>query len=97
MTSKSYSGSITPAVTYCYDALPSSPGVCSGGQAAGYQGRLTKVFTAAAGPIPATSFDIPSYDGAGRPASSQETVGALAAYRFNSYQYNLQDALTSLT
>ena len=86
VSSKTYSDSTTPAVSYTYDD-PLVP--CS-------IGRLTKTAATALGSIPAFTSQTTSYDCLGRPKNSAQTIGTNPPYTFG-YTYNLAGGLLTET
>ena len=90
VTGKSYSGSLTPAVTYCYDGSTAAAG-CSANPAAAYAtGRLTMTTNGN------STTSILGYDPVGRVVQSQQTTGMAQPYSFT-YAYNLLDGIASET
>ena len=87
---KTYARVSTPAVTYCYDALPSSPGTCASSATSGFIGRLTEVYSTA------SETDYLTFDNLGRVKSSKQVTGSLAPGTF-SYTYTPQGTLLSET
>jgi RHS repeat-associated protein len=91
IASKSYTGIVTPDVTYCYDGNPQRN--CSGLGApsgAGLIGHLTLVYSSAS----STAYNL--YDTRGNVLESTQTTGGHAYPPFY-YEYNLGDALTQMT
>lgn len=86
---KTYSDS-TPAVTYCYDALPSSPGVCATVfvVGSGFVDRETEVYSSA------SRTDYLTFDSLGRVKTNQQVTGTLSPFVFN-YTYTPQSALAT--
>jgi RHS repeat-associated protein len=88
-TNKSYSGGVaTPAVTFCYDGLPSA-GICPTSGTAGFVGRLTYAGNSQS----STTYNL--FDAMGRVTASTQSTGA-GTYPF-SYTYALNGALASTT
>ena len=91
VTSKSYSGTTpaTPTVTYCYDALPTSPGTCATSFTAGsgFVDRETEVYSSA------SRTDYLLFDSFGRVKTSQQVTGSVAPGTF-SYTYTPQTLAT---
>jgi hypothetical protein len=88
-TNKSYSGGVaTPAVTFCYDGLPSA-GVCPSSGTPGFKGRLTYASNSQS----STTYNL--FDAMGRVTASTQGTGT-GTYPF-SYSYALNGALASTT
>jgi RHS repeat-associated protein len=91
MSTKSYSGSITPAVTYCYDGWTwsGSFGVCTAGSIPNSVGHLTEVASSAS----ATSYT--GFDAMSRITASAQNTAPLGAQQFT-YSYNAAGLMTSM-
>ena len=76
-------------MTYCYDALPTQPGVCATSFTAGFVDRETEVYSTA------SRTDYLTFDDFGRALTSQQVTGSVAPGTFT-YTYTAQGALCSI-